>query len=107
VTGQATPLARGKVGFDFTFSFAAEKSEKTNKKEKKKAAQTKSNKLKFAGIWQRDPRTPTFDDRLPLAGWTIYLLGTRGGEQSTQYGAVPTEKYKTLGDLRQALQQQP
>jgi hypothetical protein len=108
VTGQATPLATGKVGFDFTFSFAAEKSEKTtNKKGNKKANKMKSNKLKFAGIWQRDPRTPTFDDRLPLAGWTIYLLGTRGGEQTTQYGAVPTEEYKTLGDLRQALQKQP
>lgn len=108
VTGQATPLATGKVGFDFVFSFAAEKSdEKANKKANKKATKMKSNKLRFAGIWQRDPRTPSFDDRLPLAEWTIYLLGTRSGEHATQYGAVLTEKYKTLGDLRQALQKQP
>lgn len=108
VTGQATPLATGKVGFDFTFSFAPEKSnEKTNKKANKNTNKLKPSKLKFAGIWQRDPRAPNFDDRLPLAGWTIYLLGTRSGEHSTQYGAVPTEKYKTLGELRQALQKQP
>jgi hypothetical protein len=98
VVGQATPLAPGKVGFDFTFSFAAEK-----KKEKKK----KSTKLKFAGIWQRDPRTPTFDDRLPLTGWKVYMLGTRTGEQVASYGAVPAENYNTLGDLRHALQKQP
>jgi len=104
VAGHATPLATDKVGFDFTFSFAAEKSkEKANKKTNK----MKPNKLQFAGIWQRDPRTPSFDDRLPLAGWKIYLLGTRSGEPSTQYGAIPTEQYKTLGDLRQALQKQP
>jgi len=104
VAGQATPLATGKVGFDFTFSFATEKSkEKANKKTNKR----KANELKFAGIWQRDPRTPSFDDRLPLVGWRIYLLGTRGGEHTTQYGAVPTETYKTLGDLRHALQTKP
>ncbi|HET7059011.1 MAG TPA: hypothetical protein VFI05_09775 [Nitrospiraceae bacterium] len=108
VVGQATPLATGKVGFDFTFSFAAEKSnEKPNKKANKKTNKLKPSKLKFAGIWQRDPRTPHFDDRLPLEGWKIYLLGTRSGEHPTQYGAVPTEKYETLGDLRQALQRQP
>jgi hypothetical protein len=95
VVGQATPLASGKVGFDFTFSFAAEKS-----KEKKK----KPAKLKFAGIWQRDPRTPNFDDRLPLTGWKVYMLGTRAGEQAASYGAVPAENYNTLGDLRHALQ---
>ncbi|MBA2252607.1 MAG: hypothetical protein H0W13_07890 [Nitrospirales bacterium] len=94
VVGQATPLAPGKVGFDFTFSFAAEKS-----KEKKK-----STKLKFAGIWQRDARAPTFDDRLALTGWKVYMLGTRTGEQAASYGAVPTENYNTLGDLRHALQ---
>ncbi|MEP6888135.1 MAG: hypothetical protein ABI945_07400 [Nitrospirales bacterium] len=94
VVGQATPLASGKVGFDFTFSFAAEKS-----KEKKK-----SNKLKFAGIWQRDARAPTFDDRLALTGLKVYMLGTRTGEQAASYGAVPTENYNTLGDLRHALQ---
>lgn len=98
VVGQATPLAPGKVGFDFTFSFAAEKS-----KEKKK----KPTKLKFAGIWQRDPRTPNFDDRLPLTGWKIYMLGTRTGEQAASYAAIPTENYNTLGDLRHALQKQP
>lgn len=98
VVGQATPLAPGKVGFDFTFSFTAEKS-----KEKKK----KLTKLKFAGIWHRDPRTPKFDDRLPLAGWKVYMLGTRTGEQAASYGAVPTENYNTLGDLRQALQKPP
>lgn len=104
VVGQATPLATGKVGFDFTFSFATEKSkEKADKKTKKK----KANELKFAGIWQRDPRAPNFDDRLPLAGWKIYLLGTRDDEHTPQYGAVPTETYKTLGDLRRALQTQP
>jgi len=104
VAGHATPLATGKVGFDFTFSFAAEKSkEKANKKTNK----MKPNKLKFAGIWQRDPRAPNFDDRLPLAGWRVYLLGTRSGEPTTQYGVVPAEQYKTLGDLRQALQRQP
>ncbi|MDQ6733681.1 MAG: hypothetical protein M3Z35_06120, partial [Nitrospirota bacterium] len=103
-----TLLATGKVGFDFTFSFAAGKSdEKANQKANKKTNKMKSNKLKFAGIWQRDSRTPNFDDRLPLAGWTIYLLGTRNGEHTTQYGAVLTEKYQTLGDLRQALQKQP
>jgi hypothetical protein len=109
VIGQATPLATGKVGFDFTFSFAAEKSnEKPNKKANKKTNKLKPSKLKFAGIWQRDSRTPHFDDRLPLEGWKIYLLGTRSGEHPTQqYGAVPTEKYETLGDLRQALQKQP
>jgi hypothetical protein len=108
VIGQATPLATGKVGFDFTFSFAAEKSnEKPNKKANKKTNKLKPSKLKFAGIWQRDPRTPHFDDRLPLEGWKIYLLGTRSGEHPTQYGAVLTEKYETLGDLRQALQRQP
>ncbi|HKN86579.1 MAG TPA: hypothetical protein VJV04_06960 [Nitrospiraceae bacterium] len=104
VAGQATPLATGKVGFDFTFSFAPEKSKE---KADKKTNRMKSNKLKFAGIWQRDPRTPHFDDRLPLEGWKIYLLGTRGGQHTIQYGAVLTERYKTLGDLRQALQKQP
>jgi len=108
VTGQATPLAAGKVGFDFIFSFAPEKSNgKASKKATKKTNMAKPSKLKFAGIWQRDSRTPNFDDRLPLAGWRIYLLGTRSGEHTTQYRAVPTEKYKTLGDLRQALQKQP
>lgn len=104
VAGHATPLAAGKVGFDFTFSFAPEKSKE---KENKKTNKAKSNKLKFAGIWQRDPRAPNFDDRLPLAGWKVYLLGTRGGERTAQYGAVPTEEHKTLGELRQALQKQP
>lgn len=104
VTGQATPLALAKVGFDFTFAFAAEETkEKTKQKLKKK----KPTKLKFAGIWQRDPRTPSFDDRLPLAGWKVYLLGTRTGEQAASYEAVPTESYNTLGDLRHALQKQP
>ncbi|WP_447984911.1 hypothetical protein [Nitrospira sp. Nam74] len=98
VVGRATPLAPGKVGFDFTFSFAPEQS-----KQKKK----KSTKLKFAGIWQRDPRTPTFDDRLPLAGWKVYMLGTRTGEQAASYGVVPSENYNTLGALRQALSKQP
>lgn len=97
VAGQTTPLAPGKVGFDFTFSFAAEKS-----KDKKKPT-----KLKFAGIWQRDPRTPNFDDRLPLTGWKVYMLGTRTGEQAASYGAVPSENYNTLGALRQALHNQP
>jgi hypothetical protein len=86
------------VGFDFTFSFAPEQS-----KQKKK----KPIKLKFAGIWQRDPRTPTFDDRLPLTGWKVYMLGTRTGEQAASYGAVPSENYNTLGALRQALGKQP
>jgi hypothetical protein len=99
VVGQATPLAPGKIGFDFTFSFAPEKSKEKMKK--------KSAKLKFAGIWQRDPRTPNFDDRLPLTGWKVYLLGTRTGEHSETFGVVPTENYKTLGDLRRALQRQP
>ena len=98
VVGQATPLAPGKVGFDFTFSFAAEKS-----KQKKK----KPTKLKFAGIWQHDPRTPNFDDRLPLTGWKVYMLGTRTHEQAATYGAVQTENYNTLGDLRHVLQKQP
>jgi hypothetical protein len=104
VVGQATPLAPGKIGFDFTFSFAAEK---TKQKTKEKSKNKKPNKLKFAGIWQRDPRTPTFDDRLPLTGWKVYLLGTRTGEHTASYGAVQTESYNTLGDLRHALQKQP
>jgi hypothetical protein len=96
VAGIATPLAPGKVGFDFTLSFAAQAPKKK-----------KSGTLKFAGIWQRDSRTPHFDDRLPLEGWKIYLLGTRSETASVQYGVVPAEGYRTLGDLRQALRQQP
>lgn len=99
VAGQATPLAPGKIGFDFTFSFAPEKSKEKMKKQ--------STKLKFAGIWQRDPRTPNFDDRLPLTGWKVYMLGTRTAEHSEVFGAVATENYNTLGDLRRALQKQP
>ncbi|MGH7233660.1 MAG: hypothetical protein ACREJU_20205 [Nitrospiraceae bacterium] len=95
VSGKATLLAPDKIGFDFTFSFAGEKAKK------------KRSTLKFAGIWQRDARTPQFDDRLPLEGWKIYLLGTRTGDKTAEYGAVPTESYKTLGHLREALQKQP
>lgn len=94
-SGVATPLAQDKIGFDFVFTFAPE----TPKKKK-------ANTLKFAGIWQRDPREPHFDDRLPLGGWKVYLLGSREGQES-KVEAVPTNNYATLGDLRQALQKQP
>jgi hypothetical protein len=105
VAGQATPLATDKIGFDLTFSFTPEKS--TDKPKEKTKQKKAANKLKFAGIWQRDSRTPNFDDRLPLQGWKIYLLGTRTAEPAARYGAVPTEDYKTLGELRQALHKQP
>lgn len=94
VTGEAKVLAPDKIGFDFAFSFRTDASKK------------KGETLKFAGIWQRDSQTPYFDDRLPLQGWKIYLLGTRPDDKGTSYGAVPTESYMTLGALRQALQAQ-
>ncbi len=92
VTGEATPLAPDKVGFEFVFSFSGEKK--------------KSEKLAFAGIWHRDPEPPRFDDRLPLTGWKIYLLGTRT-DQGGGYATAETERYQTLGDLRAAIAKLP
>lgn len=94
VAGEAKVLAPDKIGFDFTFSFRPDASKK------------KTETLKFAGIWQRDPQSPHFDNRLPLQGWKIYLLGARTGEKGASYSAVPTQNYTTLGALRQALQEQ-
>jgi|SRR5579884_294440 len=94
LSGEAKELADQKIGFELRFSFRAADAKK------------KTQTLMFAGIWHRDAKAPTFDDRLPLQGWHIFLLGTRAGQSRQEYAAVRTDDYPTVGALREALEKQ-
>lgn len=68
--------------------------------------------FKARGFWQKEPKPPSLDERMPLDGWTVHWLGpmtTTSADGTTRdHAAQPASSdWKSVADLRTWISEEP